>query len=68
MYVKYELIKVICLDQVHIYSATHPLLPDERNSEKMFGSSVTIVDNVWIGSHAVINPCVTIGNNPMAAS
>ena len=53
---------------VHIYTATHPLLPDERNSGKEYGKPVTIGDNVWIGGRAVINPGVTIGNNVVVAS
>ncbi|MDQ0483653.1 maltose acetyltransferase domain-containing protein [Guptibacillus hwajinpoensis] len=48
---------------VHIYSATHPLHPDERNSGKEYGKPVTIGDNVWIGGGAIINPGVTIGDN-----
>jgi maltose O-acetyltransferase len=53
---------------VHIYSATHPLNAEERNSGKEFGKPVTIGDNVWIGGRAVINPGVTIGNNAVIAS
>lgn len=53
---------------VHIYTATHPLKPDERNSGKEYGKSVTIGDNVWIGGRTVINPGVTIGNNVVVAS
>lgn len=48
---------------VQIYSATHPLHPDERNSGKEYGKPVTIGDNVWIGGGAIINPGVTIGDN-----
>ncbi len=53
---------------VHIYSATHPLNPDERNSGKEFGKPVTIGNNVWIGGRAIINPGVTIGDNVVVAS
>lgn len=53
---------------VHIYTAAHPLNPNERNSGKEFGKPVTIGDNVWIGGRAVINPGVTIGNNVVVAS
>lgn len=48
---------------VHIYTATHPLDPVERNSGLELGRPVTIGDNVWIGGRAVINPGVTLGNN-----
>lgn len=53
---------------VHIYTATHPLHPVERNSGSEFGKPVTIGDNVWIGGRAVINPGVTIGDNAIIAS
>lgn len=53
---------------VHIYTATHPINPVERNSGKEFGKAVTIGDNVWIGGGAIINPGVTIGDNAVIAS
>lgn len=53
---------------VHIYTATHPLQPEERNSGKELGKPVLIGDNVWIGGRAVINPGVKIGNNVVIAS
>lgn len=53
---------------VHIYTATHPLDPVERNSGVEYGKPVTIGNNVWIGGRAVINPGVTIGNNVVIAS
>ncbi|PPA70591.1 sugar O-acetyltransferase [Jeotgalibacillus proteolyticus] len=53
---------------VHIYTATHPLDPDERNSGLEYGKPVTFGDNVWIGGRAVINPGVTVGNNAVIAS
>lgn len=48
---------------VHIYTATHPLDAETRNSGVEFGKPVTIGNNVWIGGRAVINPGVTIGDN-----
>ncbi|WP_273126775.1 maltose acetyltransferase domain-containing protein [Bacillus weihaiensis] len=53
---------------VHIYTATHPLDPIERNSGKEYGIPVKIGDNVWIGGKAVINPGVSLGNNIVVAS
>lgn len=53
---------------VHIYTATHPIHPVERNSGKEYGKPVTIGDNVWIGGQAVINPGITIGHNVVIAS
>ncbi|STU67652.1 maltose O-acetyltransferase [Klebsiella pneumoniae] len=34
---------------VHIYTATHPLDADARNSGQEYGKPVTIGHNVWIG-------------------
>jgi maltose O-acetyltransferase len=48
---------------VHIYTATHPLDAETRNSGVEFGKPVTIGNNVWIGGRAVINPGVNIGDN-----
>lgn len=54
--------------QVGIYTACHPLDPQERNSGKEFAKPITIGDNCWIGGHATINPGVTLGHNVVVAS
>lgn len=53
---------------VHIYTATHPLDPEQRAAGQEFGKPVTIGNKVWIGGRAVINPGVTIGDNSVIAS
>lgn len=53
---------------VHIYTATHPLDPDERNSGKEYGKPVHIGDNVWLGGGSIITPGIKIGNNAVIAS
>ncbi|MDM5317954.1 maltose acetyltransferase domain-containing protein [Fictibacillus sp. b24] len=53
---------------VHIYTATHPLDPVERNSGAEFGKPVEIGNNVWLGGGAIINPGVKIGDNVVVAS
>ena len=53
---------------MHIYTATHPLNAEERNSGFEYGKPVNIGDNVWIGGSAVITPGVTIGNNVVIAA
>lgn len=53
---------------VHIYTAAHPLNPNERNSGLEFGKPVSIGNNVWIGGRAVINPGIRVGNNVVIAS
>lgn len=46
---------------VHIYTATHPLDPDERTSGPEQALPVRIGNKVWIGGSTVILPGVTIG-------
>jgi len=53
---------------VQIYTATHPIDPDERNSGKELGYPIVIGDNVWLGGSAVICPGVTIGDNVVVAA
>ena len=53
---------------VHVYTATHPLDPTERNSGKEYAKPIILGDNVWIGGSAVINPGVSIGDNVVIAS
>lgn len=49
--------------QVGIYTATHPLDPEERNSGLELAKPISIGDNCWIGGRAVINPGVCLGDN-----
>lgn len=53
---------------VSIYTATHPLDKDIRNSGLEQGLNVTIGNDVWIGGNTVINPGVTIGDNVVIGS
>lgn len=53
---------------VHLYTATHPIDPMERNSGLEYARPVVIGDNCWIGGRSIINPGVTIGNNVVIAS
>ncbi len=46
---------------VQIYTATHPLVAEERNKGLESGKAITVHDNVWIGGSAVLCPGVTIG-------
>ena len=54
--------------QVGIYTATHPLDPQQRAAGAEFARPVTLGDNCWVGGMAVINPGVTLGNNVVVAS
>ncbi|MCS3484982.1 maltose O-acetyltransferase [Bacillus sp. JUb11] len=53
---------------VHIYTAGHPLNPEERQTGIEFGKPVTIGHHVWIGGGDIINPGVTIGDHAVIAS
>ncbi len=64
--------KVLIAPNVQIYTAYHPLLPEQRIIEKKEGSDcyyttcadpVEIKDGVWIGGGVIILPGVTIGEN-----
>lgn len=48
---------------VQIYTATHPLEYQQRNSGYEFAKPISIGKNVWIGGNATICPGVTIGDN-----
>ncbi|MET3688006.1 maltose O-acetyltransferase [Priestia megaterium] len=53
---------------VHIYTATNPIDPNERNSGKEYAKPIIFEDNVWTGGSSVINSGVTIGDNVVIAS
>ena len=65
--------RVLIASNVQIYTASHPVLPEERlvsNREKgeatffrTYARSVEIKDNVWIGGGSIILAGVTIGEN-----
>lgn len=46
---------------VHVYTASHPLLVEERRSGLELGHPVSIGDDVWIGGASIICPGVNIG-------
>jgi maltose O-acetyltransferase len=48
---------------VHIYTATHPIDPEERKSGLESALPVVIEQGVWLGGGAIICPGVTIGAN-----
>jgi len=48
---------------VQVYTATHPLDVETRNSGLEMGYPIEIGDNVWVGGGAIINPGIKIGNN-----
>jgi len=54
---------VLLAPNVQIYTAHHPISPDERATGRELGSPVTIGNNVWIGGGAIVLPGVSIGDN-----
>lgn len=46
-----------------MYTAIHPILPQERNSGMELCKPITLGDNVWLGGAVTILPGVTIGSN-----
>lgn len=46
-----------------IYTAIHPMLPQERNSGLELCKPITLGDNVWLGGNVTILPGVTIGED-----
>lgn len=52
---------VLCGPGVHIYTATHPLLPSERSRGLELARPVQVGDDVWLGGGVILCPGVTIG-------
>lgn len=48
---------------VQLYTATHPLEAEARNSGTELGKPIIIGHNVWLGGNCTICPGVTLGNN-----
>jgi maltose O-acetyltransferase len=48
---------------VQILTADHPRDPELRRTGAESGSPVTIEDDVWIGSGAIVCPGVSVGAN-----
>lgn len=53
---------------VHIVTATHPVDPDARRLGWESAEPITIGDNVWLGSGAVVCPGVTIGDDTVVGA
>lgn len=70
--------QVMIAPNVQIYTASHPVLPQERFVEdwkekgqpffRTYAKPVIIEDNVWIGGGAILLPGVTIGKNTVIGS
>lgn len=49
--------------RIGLYTASHPIDKDVRNTGLEYGKPIKIGHNVWIGGNAVVMPGVTIGDN-----
>jgi maltose O-acetyltransferase len=54
--------------RVQIYTATHPLDPEQRRTGIESALPVTIGDGVWLGGGAIVCPGVTIGKNTVVGA
>jgi maltose O-acetyltransferase len=54
--------------RVCIYTATHPIDAELRNTGLEVALPVKIGNDVWIGGNVVINPGITIGSNVVIGS
>lgn len=54
--------------RVNIFTASHPIDANVRNTNLECGKPINIGNNVWIGGNTVINPGVKIGNNVVIGS
>ena len=53
---------------VHLYTATHPLDPQQRRSGIEQALPITIGDGVWLGGGAIVCPGITIGENTVVGA
>lgn len=59
---------VFIAPNVGLYTAGHPLDPDERNKGLEYARPITIGDDVWIGAGVQVCPGVTIGRGAVIAA
>ncbi len=53
---------------VSIYTACHPLDPDERRTGREWAEEIHIGNDVWVGGNATILPGVTIGDGAVVGA
>jgi maltose O-acetyltransferase len=54
--------------RVQLLTASHPLDPEPRRIGWEYGQSITIADNVWLGSGAIVCPGVSIGEDSVVGA
>lgn len=50
------------------YTVSHPINPQRRNDGYIYGTPITLCENVWIGGGSTILPGVTIGKNSIVGA
>ncbi len=53
---------------VQLVTPTHPLDPDERRTRIEFAAPITICDDVWLATGAIVCPGVTIGEGTVVGA
>lgn len=53
---------------VQLLTPTHPVAPEQRRAKWESAAPITIADNVWLGSSALVLPGVTIGANTVVGA
>ncbi|WP_045740737.1 MULTISPECIES: sugar O-acetyltransferase [Actinoplanes] len=53
---------------VQLLTPTHPIAPGPRRDKWEAAKPITIGDNVWLGSGAIVLPGVTIGDNTVVGA
>lgn len=53
---------------VQLLTPTHPIDPQSRRDKWEAAEPITIEDNVWLGSGAIVLPGVTIGENTVVGA
>lgn len=60
--------RVFIAPAVQLYTATHPVEHEARNSGVEYAKPITIGDDVWVGGGVIVNPGVTIGSRSVIGS
>lgn len=60
--------RVMFAPSVKLFTATHPLHHEKRNSGLEFAKPINIGSDVWIGGGAIVNPGISIGDRSVIGS
>lgn len=60
--------RVMLAPSVQLFTATHPLDHEKRNSGLEFAKEIIIGDDAWLGGGVIVNPGITIGDRSVIGS